>query len=618
MIFSSFLSFRPIGVEINFLTFILLGLTLPALSAEISFENHVRGADEAIEILPISPSSDFLKTANAPENPPIPASSASPGTDISISQFSGTAQEGVNVPDGIVVKKFVFVNCTDKGCAPKEFTFRYEELEKVIKTALRIENFPAKLTFVQLLQARSAITQHYLNKGYITSGAYIPEQDFRKSEGLIQIAIVEGTTTLDLKGPGDSGLECLKSQLDSTKPFNQNEFLNNLRLLQESDPRIEKLEAELGKGTEIGRNPLKVTVYTKELASPSWNEFLEKPFKFINLKLFADNNQSPSIGSVSQNLQISIDPFLDVNFARTEGGNSFDLSLLLPGLEDEKCRSFGGNIRFGVKKSKIISQPFNELDIESSSLYLDAILMRQEKIKSPGTKFQWGGIVSYRESSTSLLKIPFPISPGANRDGETSIFALRPYMEWTERNRFDALALRGELSLGGSFSWAGDDSFLRPFVLLRGQTQWARLLTPDIALAVNTNLQIAGSTLPALEQISLGGQDTIRGYRKNLLLADNGLFTSAELQFTIAKAKAWRIKLIPFMDFGTGWNHPRNFDIPITNTLWSTGIGVLIQNDDKFNARIDWGIPLIKVNANGDSLQDQGIYFSISIKKNFK
>ena len=138
------------------------------------------------------------------------------------------------------------------------------------------------------------------------------------------------------------------------------------------------------------------------------------------------------------------------------------------------------------------------------------------------------------------------------------------------------------------------------------------LLAPNVLLVVNANAQLAGTTLPALEQISLGGQDTVRGYRKNFLLTDNGLLASTELQLTIAKIQDWRVKLIPFMDFGTGWNNPGNFDVPSPRTLWSTGVGLLVQNSDRFNARLDWGVPLIKPTFIGDSFQERGFYFSVS------
>ncbi|MGK7952467.1 MAG: hypothetical protein AB4368_27690 [Xenococcaceae cyanobacterium] len=33
---------------------------------------------------------------------------------------------------------------------------------------------------------------------------------------------------------------------------------------------------------------------------------------------------------------------------------------------------------------------------------------------------------------------------------------------------------------------------------------------------------------------------------------------------------------------------------------------------DSFNARLDWGIPLVEINNRGDSLQENGIHFSIN------
>jgi hemolysin activation/secretion protein len=46
------------------------------------------------------------------------------------------------------------------------------------------------LTFTELLQARSAITDLYISKGYITSGAYIPPQNL--GTGIVKIQVIEG------------------------------------------------------------------------------------------------------------------------------------------------------------------------------------------------------------------------------------------------------------------------------------------------------------------------------------------------------------------------------------------------------------------------------------------
>jgi hemolysin activation/secretion protein len=66
--------------------------------------------------------------------------------------------------------------------------------------------------------------------------------------------------------------------------------------------------------------------------------------------------------------------------------------------------------------------------------------------------------------------------------------------------------------------------------------------------------------------------------------------------------------LTPFMDIGVAWNNGENNSD--SNTLIGTGLGLLWQQGD-FSAQIDYGIPLISVDTEKRTLQDNGIYFSI-------
>ena len=67
-----------------------------------------------------------------------------------------------------------------------------------------------------------------------------------------------------------------------------------------------------------------------------------------------------------------------------------------------------------------------------------------------------------------------------------------------------------------------------------------------------------------MEQIGLGGQSTVRGYRQDDVLTDNGFYASAEVQiplrFVIPDARGRQgLYLVPFLDVGTGWNWSRKF-----------------------------------------------------------
>jgi len=119
---------------------------------------------------------------------------------------------------------------------------------------------------------------------------------------------------------------------------------------------------------------------------------------------------------------------------------------------------------------------------------------------------------------------------------------------------------------------------------------------------------LSTSSLVPLEQFGVGGQESVRGYRQNFLLTDNGVFASAEVQVPILRAGG-TLQMIPFADFGIGWN--AGTQNPDSNTLASVGLGLQWRGGDHFNARLDWGIPLMSVDSNGRTWQDNGVYFSV-------
>ena len=111
--------------------------------------------------------------------------------------------------------------------------------------------------------------------------------------------------------------------------------------------------------------------------------------------------------------------------------------------------------------------------------------------------------------------------------------------------------------------------------------------------------------------VSLGGFDSVRGYRQDFALGDNGLFASAEVRIPLLHIRRIDgvMQLTPFVDMGTIWNSD---DTEINNDfLASIGIGLNFTVGNGFNARIDWGIPLVDVDSRGDSLQEDGIYFTL-------
>jgi len=512
-----------------------------------------------------------------------------------------TVEEGsVDIPGQIVVDQFNFVGST---------VFSEEELNEA--TA---EFLDKPITFSQLLQAANQVTELYLEKGYITSGAYIPSQAIQSGE--ITIQVVEGRLEeIDvtiLEGQLNSDYVRDRIAIATSQPLNINRLQEALQLLQ-FNPLIESLSAELSAGTQPGTNSLAVQVVGAKTFSAS---------------LDLNNNRNPSIGSFERGIKLSdanllgLGDKLDLNYANTDGSNQFEGSYTLP------VNPRNGSLRFGyqVSKNEIIEDPFDDLDLEVDYRqyelnFRQPILARATPEYSQELALSFG--IVRKESDSSLLGVDFPLSPGADEQGEVRISKLNFAQEWLQRSSQQVIRARSEFGLGiDAFNaTVNNEEPDGEFFLWRGQLLYLRLLSErsdndavNPTLLVRSELQLSSASLLNLEQFSLGGSPTVRGYRQDRILSDNAFFLSAEARLPILRVPEVQgtLQIAPFIDFGTGWNVDNDQLDP--STLAGVGVGLLWQMQEKLNARLDWGIPLIEVddpNSDSNTLQQNGLYFQI-------
>ncbi|QLE55949.1 ShlB/FhaC/HecB family hemolysin secretion/activation protein [Nostoc sp. TCL26-01] len=497
-----------------------------------------------------------------------------------------------NIPQTITVEKFEVLGST---------VFSQEELAKV---TAEFTNRP--ITLAELFQARSKITELYVNKGYITSGAYIPPQTIQS--GVIKIQVVEGRLEdIQIAGTQRLNPKYIRSRLAiaTTPPLNREDLLQALQLLQ-LNPLIKNLSAELSAGSRPGTSVLQVQI---------------KEAKTFDLQVGLDNGRSPSVGSFRRRIQLSeanllgLGDGISVAYSNTDGSNTLDTSYTLP----LNPRNGTLNFNFGISESNVIEEPFDTLNISSSSRYYE-LTFRQPLVQTPTQEFALGVTASRRESkiSSNLFNeesgvSPNELSPGADSEGGTRISALRFFQEWTTRNSREVIALRSQFNLGvGAFNaTVNAEAPDSRFFSWQGQAQWARLLAPETLLIVRANTQIASKRLLPLEQFGLGGLDSVRGYRQDLLLTDNGAYASAEVQIPILRVPQFNglLQATPFVDFGIAWNN--SGDNPDPNALAAVGLGLRWTQGDRFSARLDWGIPLVSVDSEARTWQENGLYFSI-------
>ena len=153
------------------------------------------------------------------------------------------------------------------------------------------------------------------------------------------------------------------------------------------------------------------------------------------------------------------------------------------------------------------------------------------------------------------------------------------------------------------------------FFSWQGQIQRVQVLTPDQLLIAQIDTQLTPNALLPIHQFTIGGGQSVRGFRQNARSADNGVKLSIEDRITIQRnaAGSQTLALAPFLDTGLVWNQQDNPNgLPNQNFLAGVGLGVIWQPIPKLNLRVDYGVPLVNLVDRGSNLQDSGLYFSVS------
>ena len=181
-------------------------------------------------------------------------------------------------------------------------------------------------------------------------------------------------------------------------------------------------------------------------------------------------------------------------------------------------------------------------------------------------------VFGYRRS---LLGEPFSFEPGA-RHGQSVVAALRTAQEFVYRTPYQVIAARSLFSFGLNalgatinhnglpdgifFKWFGEFQWVQRLGLFAEQQRasWPEFLRPllDSYAIFRSQFQHSDSPLLTLEQVSIGGRYSVRGYRENTMLRDRAVLTSFETRLPVISNTFWAdyLELAQFVDFGRGWD----------------------------------------------------------------
>ncbi|MBW4549945.1 MAG: BamA/TamA family outer membrane protein [Aphanocapsa sp. GSE-SYN-MK-11-07L] len=490
-----------------------------------------------------------------------------------------------------------------------KFNFRYNQVfSKKQLTNLVAPFLDQELSTQQFSQILEKINQFYKDAGYVLAYSTFPvdvNQDIDPSAASLTIDVTEGTVS-QINIEGASRLQrYVRSQIHAavTPAFNIKKLESALRWLS-VDPLVKEISTEIVAGELPGQAILKI-----KLAATG-------PIALI---AGTDNSRTPTVGSWQRSLEFShanlsgLADRLDVSYLNTQGSNAVQFSYSLPITPQQTTLSLSGT----WAKSTIIEEPFNVLDLTSNFLNIDLTLSHplfRRATDSALQEFRVGLTGSWQDSQSSILGQPFPISPGADDQGNTNLRALRFFQTWSHLGNQQVFVARSEFSVGldafgATINPTPPDG---QFFSWQGQVLWRHRLPYNLLLTSRSSLQLADRPLVFTEQFTLGGVTTVRGYRNDFLIADNGFASSLELGIPVYNGRKGAVAVSAFFDFGTVWNQGDNSAL-LTQTIASTGFGIQYNYSDRVSTRLDFGFPLVRFPGDEFAWQDLGISFSVRV-----
>lgn len=461
----------------------------------------------------------------------------------------------------------------------------------------------------ELDDLRRALTALYIQRGYVNSGITLPDQT--STGGIVVFQVVEGrldAVTVNGLSRLDPAYVARRLEPAAGPPLDVADLRDRIEVLLQ-DPLIERLDARLGPGPRPGSGALDMTVEEAPLLGGT---------------LTLSNERSPAVGGLVARGDGVVrnatgwGEITSLRLARARGLTNIAAGVEVPvSTGDTRL-----HLSVDHQRSRIVEEPYAPLDITARTTTVEAGVTRP--LYRTGRETVSAGLsLARRFSENWLLGERFAFSPESD-DGITRFTVLRLSQDWTRRGDTTVWAARSVWSLGvplfGNTRRPGTPD--GRFSAWLGQAQVAHRFGDSTgdggAEAVfRTDAQFANGPLPAIEQYAVGGMASVRGYRENLLTADNAVVSSVEVRLPIAhmaldNESAGTVRLALFADYGRSFNSGHGTTAP--GWIASAGTGILWAPTGWAQATLYYGHGFRRVDMAGRrDMQDRGVHVRLSL-----
>lgn len=477
-----------------------------------------------------------------------------------------------------------------------------EELQNIIE-----DYTETNVTFEQMKTIVDRINKLYLEKGFVTARAYLPEQTVE--DGTIQIELIEGKVgNVTVTGNKWTKTRYITDRVQLAKGslFNIGQLEENLLNFNRYNDCIE-IQGNL--------NPGKEQTGTTDIELKAHEEI---PF---HMTMLFDNAGRSTIGKYRAGLMLQNDSLLGFRDRITLGAYANNHSVTPFADYNIPVNKKDGRVGFMFSSSNanIAHGPFRMFNIKSRS-YIYSLYYNQPLIRKPYMELASTTSISYKQATTRFDG--YDLSTDKISSAQTGI-----------NFRYDTK--RGiwylNQNVGYAFPIFDPDS---NYFKMEGGFLRLHDFGHGVVGQLRGNYQIIPKhVVPYIDQFQVGGMATVRGYSEGLLLGRSGYLLSGELivpilpRTIISRDKTKRIpflgsfvKGVVFMDHAAVFPYkgegPGGGGTDANDVLLSVGVGFRITLPGNLSARLSWGFPCIR-NSHEQVHKWGRFHFELSLTPDF-
>lgn len=422
------------------------------------------------------------------------------------------------------------------------------------------------VTAADIGEALNTINTQYQEAGFITTRAYVPEQDV--ADGTLDITVVPGTLDGYIYGGGTPADARLLAAFPAKKGA-----LVNLRDLEQgleniNAPRSANSTFQLTPGQEVGASRVQVDV---EDTRP-WH---------VGASL--SNADAGGVADTSLGLNFGIDNAFGINDQLTIGlstapfedraqkySDGINVGLNIPVGNWSYNLSAGGSRYFfvlpGINQSYDVTGRLRNIALDATRL-----LIRNQTAKA----YAYGGLKLSR-SNTFIDGFEIATQRRALTIGTLGLRGEKALttgkLTWDVGTRFGLRAFNADLHPSSIVE--------REFRLIKARLSYERPVGSNGASYKGTLVaQHSNDILPGSEQFSIGGWSSVRGFSSDTMYGDSGVYLQNTIEWDAFKENGAHIRMHAGLDLG--FVTPSDLRSWSQNHLVGASLGAEIKIRDK-------------------------------------